>query len=100
MSTIRILISSLIHFDKRWLEALRADRDDCPLAAGKASLSVGIVLDLCGVMQFATPGVVPSMEFLEGVWLLLSVGFAATIGGLLQYVATWRYNNLGTGSHC
>jgi hypothetical protein len=62
---------------------------ESPVAIAKAALSVGVALSLVGVLQFATPGVVPSMDFLEGIWLLFSFGIAATIGGLLQRGDVW-----------
>jgi hypothetical protein len=62
---------------------------ESPVAIGKGTLSVGVALSLVGVLQFATPGVVPSMDFLEGIWLLFSFGIAATIGGLLQRGDVW-----------
>jgi len=66
---------------------------ESPVAIAKAALSVGAALSLVGVLEFATPGVIPSTDFLEGIWLLLSFGIAATIGGLLQCGDVWLHNH-------
>jgi len=63
-----------------------------PLASGKAGLSVGVVLSLGAVLQFATPGVTPGVDFLMATWLILSVGIAATCGGFVQGCNLWLHN--------
>ena len=65
-----------------------------PLASGKAGLSVCVVLSLGAVLQFATPSVTPAVDFLMAAWLILSVGIAATCGGLLQGCDLWLHNKL------
>jgi len=68
-----------------------------PGATGWAALSVGAVLSLVAVLQFATPGVTPSDDLLMGAWLILSVGLAAGAGGLLRW-GELRLHDVGPSS--
>jgi len=71
---------------------------DRPLATGKAGLSVGFLLSLFAVVQLAAVGVTPTVELLKAAWLMLSVGSAATVGGLLQRGDLWLHDAWGCGS--